>query len=290
VRRASLPADDNPGSALDIDGTRIINGQGACEWDGQIYQKDSTGTWVVGPKLIGMRRASGCDDSFHGEAVAISGPWAIVHQREAEDQPTALTMIFQQSTSGWTPYSDARPESDVTTFGPAATLLGSDVVVGGSDVTGTLVYRDQALNGFHLAERVRTIDSFMGAGHSLGFARDGDLLLQRSNSADRDACVVHVFKRGSDGTYAHVATLVGRNGESLTGSISISGRRVLASDTAGRVHFPIVASGLNAENVGDGKGHAEEPVHRISASKAGAGGLHHDTESVSGRIRGQAGA
>jgi len=237
VRRASFPADDNPGSYLDIDGTRVLNGQGACEWDGQFYQKDSAGTWVVGPHLTGLRRADGCDDSFHGEAAAVRGPWAIVHQRKPEDQTTASTLIFQQSGDTWTPYGDARPEQDVTTFGPEATLLGNDVLVGGSDVTGTLVYREEPFHGFHLADRVRTLDSFMGAGPALGFARDGNLLLQRSNSVDRGGCVVHVFKRRADGTFEHVATLVGRNGQSLTGALSISGRRVLVSDTTGQVHY-----------------------------------------------------
>lgn len=237
VRRASLDAIDNPGSSVDIDGTRVINGVGACEWDAQTYEKNSAGTWVVGPLLVGFRRANGCDDSFHGESVALSGPWAIVHQREPEDQPTPATMIFRREGDGWTPFADARPEEDVTTFGPEATLLGNDLIVGGSDVTGSLVYRETPESGFHLAERLRTLDSYMGAGHALGFARDGDLLLQRAMSADRDACVVHVFKRRSDGSYEHVATLVGKNGQSLTGAVSISGRRVLVSDTDGQVHF-----------------------------------------------------
>jgi hypothetical protein len=237
VRRASLPADENPGPYVDIDGTRVINGQGACEWNGQIYEKDSTGAWVVGPLLLGKRRADGCDDSFHGESVAIRGPWSIVQQRKPEDESTASTLIFRQSPDGWTPYSDALPEEGITTFGPEVTVLGDDVIVGGSDVTGTLIYREEGLQGFHLADRVRTLDSYMGAGHALQFARDGDLLLQRSQSFDRDACVVHVFKRRTDGSYEHVATLVGKNGQSLTGAISISGRRVLVSDTSGQVHF-----------------------------------------------------
>lgn len=237
VRRASLPADDNPGSYLDIDGTRVLNGQGSCEWDGQLYEKNSTGAWVVGPKLAAFRRADGCDDSFHGEAVAIAGPWAIVHARKPEGLSKPATMVFQQSGTTWTPYSDALPEAEATTIGPEATLLGGDLILGGSDVTGSLVYRDEPAMGFHLKDRIRTLDSFMGAGHSLGFARDGNLLLQRSNSFDRDACVVHVFRRRTDATYEHVATLVGRNGQSLTGDLAISGRRVLVSDTSGAVHF-----------------------------------------------------
>jgi len=276
VRRASLPADENPGASVDIDGTRVINGQGSCEWNGQIYEKDATGKWVVGPTLMGFRRADGCDDSFHGEAVAIRGPWSIVQQRKPEEETTASTLIFQQSPDGWTPYSDARPEADVTTFGPEATVLGNDVIVGGSDVTGTLVYREEPLHGFHLADRIRTLDSFMGAGHSLGFARDGDLLLQRSLSSDRDACVVHVFKRRSDGTYEHVATLVGRNGQSLTGEISISGRRVLVSDTTGLVHYfelPVtfVAPAPRQETFTTGNGNGWAPSAGSAFAATGAG-------------------
>jgi len=277
VRRASLPADDNPGPSLDIDGTRVLNGQGSCEWNGQLYVKDPGGAWIVGPKLAGFRRADGCDDSFHGEAVAIEGPWAIVHARKPENLAKPATIIFQQAGSGWTPFADAIPEGDVTTIGPEATLLRGDLILGGSDVTGSLVYRDQTAMGFHLRDRIRTLDSFMGAGHSLGFARHGDLLLQRSNNADRDACVVHVFRRGADGGYDHVATLVGRNGQSLTGDISISGRRVLVSDTSGTVHFFELPASLTTPAprqdtfaTGNGTGWTPSAGSAFAATAAGA--------------------
>jgi hypothetical protein len=276
VRQASLPADDNPGASLEIDGTRVINGQGACDWDAQIYEKNSAGAWVVGPKLTGFRRADGCDDSFHGESVALAGPWAIIHQPKPEGQPTPMTLVYQQDGGTWTPFSDARPEGDATTFGPEVEMLGNDVIVGGSDVTGSLVYREEAFHGFHLAGHIRTLDSFMGAGHSLGFARDGDLLLQRSNNADRAACVVHVFKRRADASYEHVATLVGRNGQSLTGAISISGRRVLVSDDTGMVHFfelpaSVVAPAPRQDTFANGNGTGWTPTAGSAFATTGAG-------------------
>jgi hypothetical protein len=102
VRRASLPADDNPGSYLDIEGTRVLNGQGACEWNGQIYEK-TTDSWGIGPKLTGFRRADGCDDSFHGEAVTISGPWVALQQRKPDGQSFPSALIFQLSGGTWSP-------------------------------------------------------------------------------------------------------------------------------------------------------------------------------------------
>jgi hypothetical protein len=234
VRRASLPAIDNPGSSIAIDGTRVINGQGSCSWNGQVYEKNASGAWVVGPTIAGLTRADGCDDEFHGGEVAIGPRWALVQQPDAEDRAFPSTLILDDR---WTPYSEARPEDDVTTFGPRIAVLGDDVLVGGSDVTGTLVYREEPFHGFHLMDRIQTLDSYMGAGRSLGFARDGDLLLQRSDSPDRGAGVVHVFKRRSDASYEHVATLVGRNGQSLTGAVAISGRRVLVSGAGGLVHY-----------------------------------------------------
>jgi hypothetical protein len=238
VRTASLAPTDNPGNSIEVDGARVLNGQGSCSWNGQLYEKDGTGAWITGPKLLGFTRADGCDDEFHGGSVALAGPWAIVHQPNAEDRNFPSTMIFRQNAdNSWTPYSEARPEDDVTTLGPEITLLGSDVIVGGSDVTGTLVYREEPAMGFHLMDRIRPIDSFMGAGRSAGFAHDGDLLLQRSHSFDRDSEVVNVFQRRSDARYEHVATLVGRNGQSLSGTAAISGRRVLVSGDGGLVHY-----------------------------------------------------
>jgi len=284
VRRASLPADDNPGSYLDIDGTRVLSGQGACEWNGQLYEK-TTDSWDIGPKLTGFRRADGCDDSFHGEAVAIAGPWVALQQRKPDGQSFPSTLIFQQSGGTWTPYSDARPEADATTFGPELTLLGGDLIIGGSDVTGTLVYREEPFHGFHLADHIRTLDSFMGAGHSLGYARDGNLLLQASRSDDRDVNVVHVFQRRSDASYEHVATLVGRNGESLSGTVAISGRRVLVADAGGVVHYFELPAALTAPAplqdtfaTGNGTGWTPSAGSAFATASAGASRVYRQSQ------------
>jgi hypothetical protein len=278
VRTASLPPTDNPGGSIEVDGARVLNGQGSCGWNGQLYVKDLTGAWMTGPKLVGFTRSDGCDDEFHGNNVALAGPWALVHQPDAEDRNFSSTLIYRQnSDNSWTTFGEARPEGDVTTFGPEITLLGDDVIVGGSDVTGTLVYREETAMGFHLKDRIRPIDSFMGAGHSAGFARDGNLLLQRARSYDRDADVVNVFQRRTDGSYVHVATLVGRNGQSLTGSVAISGRRVLVSGEGGLVHYFELPATLSAPTprqdtfaTGNGSGWTPSAGSAFATTGAGA--------------------
>jgi hypothetical protein len=277
VRQASLPPTDNPGGSIEVDGARVLNGQGSCGWNGQIYEKDATGAWITGPYLVGFTRADGCDDEFNGGTVALAGPWALVHQPSVEDRNFPSTMIFRQNAdNSWTPYSEARPEDDVTTLGPEVALLGSDVIAGGTDVTGTLVYREKPAFGFHLAARLRPIDSFMGAGHSAGFARDGDLLLQRSQSFDRDAGVVHVFQRRADASYEHVATLVGRNGQSLSGAVAISGRRVLVSGEGGLVHYfelpaTLAVPALRQDTFATGNGTGWTPSAGSAFAVTGAG-------------------
>lgn len=226
IRTASLDPGDSPNDSVSVDGADILNGQGACSWNAQLYRKTGAATWSNWQTLEGYPRADGCDDGSSGGAAALSGIWAAVLQPKPEGRISPSALIFRDYGDAWSTYGEAVPEDDVTTFGPALDMFGTDVVVGGSDATGALVYREQPALGFHLSERVRSIDSFMGAGPALGFAHDGDLLLQGSFNHDRGAGVVNVFRRAA-GKYEHVATLVGRNGESLGGAIAISGRRVL---------------------------------------------------------------
>ncbi len=229
---------EGSGPYLDIDAGRVIKGVGQCSWDGLVYAKNSSGAWAVEGGLAGLFRSDGCDDEFVGGPAAISGSWAIVHQPNAQDEPAPRTFIYHFSGGGWSIYSEARPEQDVTRFGPDVTIRGTDVIVGGSDVTGSLVYRETPFFGFHLADRIRPLDSFMGAGGARGFAKNADLLLIGSLSADRDAGVVNVFRQRADRSYEHVAILAARNGQSVDGDIAISGRRVLVGNGfTGLVHY-----------------------------------------------------
>ncbi len=236
--RTSQAGNEGSGPYLDIDAGRVINGVGQCSWDGRIRAKDASGAWFTEAILPGLFRGDGCDDEFVGGPAAISGDWAIVHQPDAQDEPAPRTFIYNFSGGRWSIYSEARPEQDVTRFGPDVTIRGTDVIVGGSDVTGSLVYRETPFMGFHLAGRIRPIDSFMGAGGARGFAKNADLLLTGSLSADRDAGVVNVYRQRADASYEHVAVLAARNGQSVDGDIAISGRRVLvANGFTGIVHY-----------------------------------------------------
>lgn len=238
VRRAQFANRDGPGPWLEIDGGRVVNGVGQCTWDGRVFAKDSLGAWVIEGHLPGLVRGDGCDDEFVGGPAAISGDWAIVHQPNAEDEPAPRTFIYNFSGGGWGIYGEARPEEDVTTFGPVVAIRGTDVIVGGSNETGSLVYRETPFFGFHLAGRIRPLDSFMGAGRAFGYAKSADFLLQWNRSADRDVGVVNVFRQRADQSYEHVAILAARNGQSLGDAIAISGRRVLVGDgSTGMVHY-----------------------------------------------------
>jgi hypothetical protein len=238
VRTASFANRDGPGTSLTIDGGRVLSGEGQCSWNGRVYAKNAAGAWVVEGQLEGLARAAGCDDEFVGGPAAISGEWAIVHQRDAQDEPAPRTFIYNYFDGNWGLYGEAAPEEGVTTFGPLVTMRGTDVIVAGGVETGSLVYRETPFFGFHLVDRLQPLDSFMGAGIARGFARSADLVLQWNSSADRDVGVVNVFRQRDDERYEHVAILAARNGEPLGGSIAISGRRVLVGNGAtGLVHY-----------------------------------------------------
>jgi hypothetical protein len=230
---------DGPGRDLEIDNGRILSGDGTCGWNGLIAEKDIAGTWRTSATLVGHTRSDGCDDEFRGGPVDISGDWAVVHQPDAEDQSFPETLIYRFSGGRWDLYSTARPEGDgATTFGPEVAIRGTDVIVGGSNESGSYVYRETPFFGFHVAHRFQSLDSFMGAGRAGGFAKSAEFLLQRSFSYDRDAGVVNVFRQRADETYEHVATLVGKNGASLGSAIAISGRSVLVGNNGnGLVHY-----------------------------------------------------
>src|SRR5262249_48854846 len=141
---------------------------------------------------------------------------------------------------GWSPfpYGGARPPAGATKFGDEVAIRWPDVFVAGSNEGGTYLFREIPAMGFALATRVQGLDSFMGSGPAGAFARTDQYLLQHAWSSDRNASVVNVFRRRTDGTFDHVAVLAARNGASLGRAISISGRRVLVGDNGnGVVHY-----------------------------------------------------
>jgi hypothetical protein len=236
VRQPAQITQEAPGPYLAIDAGHIISGDGVGQWSANIFEKAPCGTWLNSAHLIGKLRAEGSDDAFRGGQVDISGDWAIVHQASGQDDPTPETFVYHNDggTSGWfpMPYGSARAPAGITQFGPAVALNWPDLMVSGDDTTGGFVFREIPAMGFHEATRFQALDSFMGSGHSVALAHDGNLLLQQAFSYDRGVNVVDVFERESDATYQHVAVLAAKHGESLGDSIAISGRRVIVGGNA----------------------------------------------------------
>ncbi|HTU67432.1 MAG TPA: hypothetical protein VMF52_15900 [Steroidobacteraceae bacterium] len=288
TRTASLPPHDNPGKSIVIDGNRVFNGQGSCAWNGQMYEKSSTGAWDITRTFAGFPRGDGCDDEFAGGPVALDATWAAVYQPNAEDRQFPSVLLYHDYGSGqWSSYGEARPEEDVTALGPALDMIGTDFILGGSNVTGTLVYREVPAHGFHVAERLRPLDSFMGAGRAGALVHDGDLLLMSAYNVDRDTGVVHVFRRDSGGKYALIATLVGRNGQSLGAAVAVSGRRVLVGGSGdGLVHYFDLPASFTAPvprqdtfSTGNGTGWTPSAGSAFATTGAGASRVYRQTQT-----------
>lgn len=250
VRQPASIQVEAPGTHLSVDGGRALSGDGSGPWDARVFEKDATGTWHTSAVLLGKMRAEGGDDEFRGGAADLSGNWAVVMQPSGEDDPTPEAFIFHDDggTSGWNvfPYGSARPPAGATKFGDEVAIRWPDVFVAGSNESGTYLFREIPAFGFDLATRIQAVDSFMGSGPAGAFARNAEFLLQHAWSHDRNANVVNVFQRRSDGTFEHAAVLAAKNGASLGRSIAISGRRVLVNGAGGTVHYFALPASLAA--------------------------------------------
>jgi hypothetical protein len=241
VRQPAALSVDGPGNHLVVDAGRVLSGDGTAPWNGLIFQPDSTGTWRTAAVLEGKTRAAGGDDEFRGGPADLSGPWAVVMQPDGEEDPIPEAFIFHDDgADGWNPFpfASVRPPEGATLFGDEVAVRGPDVFVAGGNESGTYVFREVPAFGFELDTRIQALDSFMGSGPAGSFAHTDQFLLQHAWSYDRNASVVNVFQRRSDGAFNHVAVLAAKAGASLGRAISISGRRVLVGDNGnGLVHY-----------------------------------------------------
>ncbi len=236
---------DAPDRWMRIDAGRVIVGEGSCGRNGRVFARDATGTWRTQALLVGVPRSDGCDDEFDGDAVDISGNFAVVNQPNPEDG-IKRAFIFRDygGTQGWylNPYSEARPPAEnardpLYPFGNDVAFHGPNVIVSGGLDTGSFVYRETPAFGFNIEDRIQTVDGFTGGNAAYFYGRDGSFLLYNAYSYDRRAQVVHVFRRDANNAYEHVAILAGRNGESLGTSIGISGRRVIVPSSSGDLEY-----------------------------------------------------
>ena len=242
---------DGPGNHLVVDGGRALSGDGTAPWNGRVFAKDSGGTWRTAAVLLGKERAAGGDDEFRGGPADLSGEWAVVMQPDGEDDPTPEAFIFHDEggTEGWSPFpwGSALPPEGATRFGNEVAIRWPDVFVAGGNESGTYLFREDPSFGFQLATRIQALDSFMGSGPAGAFARSAEFLLQHAWSHDRNASVINVFRRRSDGTFEHAAVLAAKNGASLGRAIALSGRRVLVGDNGnGQVHYFLLPASLTA--------------------------------------------
>jgi hypothetical protein len=250
VRQPAELSVDGPGNHLVVDGGRALSGDGTAPWNGLVFQEDSSGTWRTAAVLEGKQRAAGGDDEFRGGPADLSGPWAVVMQPDGEEDPVPEAFIFHDDgAQGWNPFpfAAARPPEGATRFGDEVAIRGPDVFVAGGNESGTYLFREVPAFGFELDSRIQALDSFMGSGPAGSFAHTDQFLLQHAWSYDRNASVVNVFQRRSNGSFDHVAVLAARNGASLGKAISISGRRVLVGDNGnGLVHYFQLPATLSA--------------------------------------------
>ena len=123
-----------PGRDLEIDGGRILSGDGRLflEWS---RVRARRGRHVAhGGDVAGLPRSDGCDDEFRGGPVDISGNLAVVHQPDPEDLRTFPRLCCSATTAppnGWYlfPFASARPPEGATDFGPEVAIRGTDVFV-----------------------------------------------------------------------------------------------------------------------------------------------------------------
>lgn len=232
-------ATDGPGPHLVVNNGRVLSGEGTCVPNVHVFAPDATGDWRTLALLQGEPRVSGCDNDSRGGPIDSSGAWAIAWQAEPEGRlPHALIFRDYGGTTGWYQfaYGAAERPADATDFGPEVAFSDVDAFVAGGNENGTYVFRETPAFGFNLAGALQPVDGYMGAGHATGLARSAEFLLARAFSFDRNANVVQVFRRSETLPYEHVATLVGRNGETLGARVAISGRRVLVGGD-GQVHY-----------------------------------------------------
>jgi hypothetical protein len=239
---------EGPGTSLRIDGGRVLSGEGTCNKNGRLFEKDATGTWRSAILFEGFPEAGGCDNDLRGGPVDIAGNWVVVHQPDPERElaPVRAALLFRNydDGTGWNPfaYGSAEAPADATQFGEDVALNPDengelDVIVSGSAASGSYVFREQPGLGFKLADRIQTVDGYMGGGRARRIVRAEGLLFQSSFSHDRNADVVNVFRQRTDRTYEHVAILAARNGESLGVALAVSGRRVLVGARAGGIVY-----------------------------------------------------
>lgn len=212
---------------IETDGVRFVHSSGG--WDATASERNATGGWTLTP-LQGQPR--GNDDEFWGGPIDFSGNFAILGTPYTYDlEPQEIPIYQRLGASNWQLYGKIQvPEGDWR-LGAQVALRGNDAIVEGSG--GAYVWR---LNDLTTpVDRLRALDQFtLGRGEAQ-FEHDGSYVFVLERSYDRGVNVINVYRTGANGRYEHAATLVAKNGATLTGSFDVAGNVVMASG-ADRVH------------------------------------------------------
>jgi hypothetical protein len=285
-----------PGPYLSVDGGRALVSDGDGSWDAEVFEKDATGTWVTAVRLPGNTRHDGGDDENRGGPADLSADHAVVYQLDNPENRTPEVLIYQHTVlrqnGASLPIGSASGPEGASRFGPEVAIRWPDVFVGGGNESGTYVFRDTGGQGFQIAERIQTPDSFMGAGPAGAFAKSGEFLLQHAWSPDRAVSVINVFRQRDDASYEHVAILAAKNGASLGRSIAISGRSVLVGNNGnGLVHYFELPASLESpvriqDTFATGNGNGWTPTAGSAFATVAAGGSRvYRQSSVAGLAR-----
>jgi hypothetical protein len=285
-----------PGSYLSVDGGRALVSDGDSAWNAEVFEKDTTGTWITAVGLPGNTRHDGGDDDNRGGPADLSGDHAVVYQLDNPGNRIPEAFIYQHTVlrqNGVSlPIGSASRPAGASRFGPEVAIRWPDVFVGGGNESGTYVFRDTGGQGFQVATRIQTPDSFMGAGPAGAFAKSGEFLLQHAWSPDRGASVINVFRQRDDASYEYVAILAAKNGASLGRSLAISGRSILVGNNGnGLVHYFELPAALESpariqDTFATGNGTGWTPTVGSSFATVAAGGSRvYRQSSVTGVAR-----
>jgi len=219
-------APDGPGYSIHVDGQRVFTGATSGSFEGSLLQKNASGTWGITDVLQGEYR--GGDDEQVGRQVGISGNRAVVMSPYTEDSQGFATpnVAVYRNLAGWQ-REFVIENSDATPVGEALDIHDDEIVVSGSDLSGSLLYRP--VNGgpnWTVAQALRPPGSYMGGGSTYDIVMTDAYVLQQNFDFDRNASVVNIFTKDANGKYSQVATLTSSKGESV-GAIKVSGRRVM---------------------------------------------------------------
>jgi len=233
----------NPGDSVTIDGTRILFGGTSGQWQGTLYEKNAAGIWGATSLMFGDYR--GGDDEFTGGPVDISAGRAVVLSPYNEEEfPVAspAVTVFRD----WGPPSRFLRQSDIRSsasapLGYEVAIRGDEVFVAGNNLSGTRVYRPGESDQWVEFDKLQPLDSHMGGGETTVIDKNDLFLLQRNWNAEREAYVINVFRKNTGEPYAHVATLVSSDGESL-GNFGVSSRRVIANCGNEACYFELPSS------------------------------------------------